>query len=363
MGAPLHRTGARRPSPSRQSRARLTPPLGERLRESSLTDVGRIAVTGSVAFDTIMVFPGRFSDHILPDKTHLINVSFLVNRLERRRGGTAANIAYTLALLGERPLLCAAVGADFTEYGAALSRTGVDTSAALGCDDVPTASCFITTDHDDNQITAFFPGAMGRAADIDLRACEDLEHVIVAPDSPDGMAAHIAQSREMGVRLVFAPAQQIPAISDATLRAGLDAAWLVVGNDYELELVRNRTGRDVSTIAEQAIVALTKGARGSELHRGAEVFEIPAVPPQRVVDPTGAGDAYIAGLLAGLRRGLDLPGAGRMASLAATYAVEEHGPQAHRFTLAEFGARHRQAFGSEPAPVREVAPGRVTRRR
>ncbi len=323
--------------------------------------MGRIAVTGSVAFDTIMVFPGRFSDHILPDKTHLINVSFLVNQLDRRRGGTAANISYSLALLGERPLLCAAVGSDFAEYGGTLSRAGVDTSAALGCDDAPTASCFITTDHDDNQITAFFPGAMARAADIDLRSYEDVEHVVVAPDSPDGMAAHIEQTRDMGVRLVFSPAQQIPAISDSTLRAGLDAAWLVVGNDYELELVRNRTGLAVDAIAEHAIVALTKGARGSEIHHGTKVVEVPAVPPEAVVDPTGAGDAYIAGLLVGLRRGLDLEGAGRMAALAATYAVEQHGPQAHRFTLAEFGARHRKTFGAEPVAAQAAAP--VSRRR
>jgi adenosine kinase len=311
--------------------------------------MGRIAVTGSVAFDTIMVFPGRFSEHILPDKTHLINVSFLVNRLERRRGGTAANIAYTLALLGERPLLCAAVGSDFAEYGAALSRAGVDTSAALGCDDVPTASCFITTDHDDNQITAFFPGAMARAADIDLRLTEGVEHVVVAPDAPDGMAVHIEQACEIGAKLVFAPAQQIPAIADSTLRAGLDNAWLVVGNDYEIELVRNRTGRDVRALAERSIVALTRGGRGSELHQGGEVVEVPAVPARQVVDPTGAGDAYIAGLLAGLRRGLGLEGAGRMAALAATHAVEHHGPQAHRFTLSEFAARHRVAFGAELA--------------
>jgi len=313
--------------------------------------MGRIAVTGSVAFDTIMVFPGRFGDHILPAKTHLINVSFLVNRLERRRGGTAANIAYTLALLGERPLLCAAVGSDFTEYGASLSRTGVDTSASLGCDDVPTASCFITTDLDDNQITAFFPGAMARAADIDLRALEDLEHVVVAPDSPDGMETHIAQARELGVKLVFAPAQQIPSIGDETLIAGLDAAWLVVGNDYELELVRNRTGRSVADLAERSIVALTQGAHGSRLHAGGEVVEVAAVPPLRVVDPTGAGDAYLAGLMAGLRRDLDLASAGRMASLAATYAVEHQGPQAHRFTPAEFTARYREVFGGTPAPV------------
>ncbi|MGO8687586.1 MAG: carbohydrate kinase family protein [Candidatus Dormibacteria bacterium] len=313
--------------------------------------MGRIAVTGSVAFDTIMLFPGRFGDHILPEKTHLINVSFLVNRLERRRGGTAANISYTLAMLGERPLLCAAVGSDFTDYGAALSRTGVDTSSALGCDDVPTASCFITTDLEDNQITAFFPGAMARAADIDLRALEDVEHVVVTPDSPDGMAVHIAQAREMGARLVFAPAQQIPSIGDDVLLAGLDAAWLVVGNDYELELVRNRTGRDVGELARRSIVALTQGARGSQLHAGDEVVTVPAVPPRRVVDPTGAGDAYLAGLLAGLRRGLDLAAAGRMASLAATYAVEHQGPQAHRFTPAEFTTRYREVFGTERAAV------------
>jgi len=318
--------------------------------------MGRIAVTGSVAFDTIMVFPGRFGDHILPAKTHLINVSFLVNRLERRRGGTAANIAYTLALLGERPLLCAAVGSDFTEYGASLSRTGVDTSASLGCDDVPTASCFITTDLEDNQITAFFPGAMARAADIDLRALEDVDHVVVAPDSPDGMAAHIAQAREMGARLVFAPAQQIPSIGDDTLVAGLDAAWLVVGNDYELELVRNRTGRDVADLAARSIVALTQGARGSQLHAGGEVVTIPAVPPRRMVDPTGAGDAYIAGLLAGLRRGLGPAQAGRVAALAATHAVEQQGPQAHRFTPAEFAARYGEVFGTDPAVATAFGP-------
>jgi adenosine kinase len=318
--------------------------------------MGRIAVTGSVAFDTIMVFPGRFGDHILPEKTHLINVSFLVNRLERRRGGTAANISYTLALLGERPMLCAAVGSDFTEYGASLSRTGVDTSAALGCDDVPTASCFITTDLDDNQITAFFPGAMARAVDIDLRALEDVEHVVVTPDSPDGMATHIAQAREMGARLVFAPAQQIPSIGDDTLLAGLDAAWLVVGNDYELELVRNRTGRDVADLARTSIVALTQGARGSQLHAGGEVVTVPAVTPRRTVDPTGAGDAYLAGLLAGLRRDLDLSRAGRVASLAATHAVEQQGPQAHRFTPADFAARYRDIFGLDPAVAAAFGP-------
>jgi adenosine kinase len=306
----------------------------------------RIAVTGSVAFDTIMVFNGRFGDHILPDKTHILNVSFLVDRLERRRGGTAANIAYTLALLGERPLLCAAVGDDFDAYGAELERSGVDTSAALRCGDVATATAFITTDLENNQITAFFPGAMARAGAIDLRRLDaEVDTVVVAPDAPDAMAAHIAQATELGHRLVLAPAQQIPALSDEALHAGLDAAWMVVGNDYELEMLRGRTGVGVEALRERGVlVALTRGGSGSELHSADGVVHVPVAEPEAVVDPTGAGDAYLAGLLAGLRRGHDLGRAGRMGALAATYVVECRGPQAHSFSAEAFASRYRSAF-------------------
>jgi adenosine kinase len=306
----------------------------------------RIAVTGSAAFDTIMVFNGRFGDHILPDKTHILNVSFLVDRLERRRGGTAANIAYTLALLGERPLLCAAVGDDFDAYGAELERSGVDTSAALRCGDVATAPAVITTDLENNQITAFFPGAMARAGAIDLRRLDaEVDTVVVAPDAPDAMAAHIAQATELGHRLVLAPAQQIPALSDEALHAGLDAAWMVVGNDYELEMLRGRTGVGVEALRERGVlVALTRGGSGSELHSADGVVHVPVAEPEAVVDPTGAGDAYLAGLLAGLRRGHDLGRAGRMGALAATYVVECRGPQAHTFSAEAFAARYRSAF-------------------
>ena len=308
----------------------------------------QVAVTGSVAFDTIMVFPGRFGEHILPDKTHLINVSFLVDRLEKRRGGTAANIAYTLALHGERPLLCAAVGSDFGDYDDALRTAGVDTSTALRCDDIATASAFITTDLDDNQITAFFPGAMGRAGDVDLTAHADaVDTVVVAPDAPDGMAKHIAQAGEMGSRLVFVPAQQIPSLPESTLRAGLDSAWMVVGNDYELELIRSRTGVSADDLRRRgALVAVTRGDEGSELHAPDGVVRIPVAPAASVVDPTGAGDAYVAGLLAGLRRGLPLEAAGRMAALSATYVVEQQGTQGHRFDPASFARRYREAFGA-----------------
>jgi adenosine kinase len=309
--------------------------------------MGSIAVTGSVAYDTIMVFGGRFADHILSDQAHILNVSFLVDRLEKRRGGTAANIAYNLALLGERPLLCAAVGGDFAEYGAALSAVGVDTSQALLCDDVTTATAFITTDRDDNQITAFFPGAMARAAEVDLSSLSGVEHVVVAPDAPDGMELHIRQSIELRAKLVFAPAQQLSSLSDSTLIAGLNAAWLVIGNDYELEVIHRRTGRDVDSIAAGgALVARTLGGQGSELRIKGAVHTIPIAAAETVVDPTGAGDAYIAGLLSGLRAGRTADVAGRMAALAATYAVEQQGPQSHRYARDEFAARYASAFGS-----------------
>jgi adenosine kinase len=312
--------------------------------------MGRIAVTGSVAYDTIMVFPGRFGDHILPDKTHLINVSFLVESLERRRGGTAANVAYTLALLGERPLLCAAVGEDFRGYGEVLRAAGVDVDVALHCDGVSTAAAYITTDLADNQITAFHPGAMSRAAAIDISNLSDIDTVVIVPDAPDAMAAHVDQAVELGARLVFAPAQQLPALSDKTLERGLDAAWLVAGNDYELELVRSRTGRTVDDMRKAgAIVALTLGGEGSLVHTGDGVERIPIAPVDSVVDPTGAGDAYVAGLLAGLRRGLEARVAGRMGALAASYVVERSGPQTHDYSRAEFARRYRQAFG-EDAP-------------
>ena len=317
--------------------------------------MGRIAVTGSVAFDTIMVFPGRFADHILPDKTHLLNVSFQVDTLERRSGGTAANVCYSMALLGDHPLLCAAVGAaDFDGYGAALEAAGVDTSTAVRRADVPTAAAFITTDLDDNQITAFFAGAMARAAGVDLSSLQGISDVVVGADAPDAMAVHIAQATALRARLTFAPAQQIPSLSDATLRAGLDAAWLVAGNDYELEMIRERTGVSVDDLRERSLVAVTKGADGSQLHSSTGAIAVPAAPVDAVVDPTGAGDAYLAGLLTGLRSGAQPEVAGRMGAVLGAFAVEARGPQGHSFRRDEFRARYEAAMGA-PLPPGVVA--------
>jgi adenosine kinase len=309
--------------------------------------VGRIAVTGSVAFDTIMEFAGRFGEHILPEKTNQLNVAFLVERLEKRRGGTATNICFSMALLGEQPLLCAAVGGgDFVEYAAALEFEGVDTSAVLTCDEVGTATAFITTDRDGNQITAFYPGAMARAAGVDLSVLSDISEVVVGADDAGAMALHVEQAGALGARLVFVPAQQIPAMRDEDLRRGLEQAWLVGGNDYEFEMIRERTGLSIGSLSAARMVAVTRGAAGSELHSPGGIAVIPVAPVSEVVDPTGAGDAYIAGLVTGFRAGASPDVAGRMGSLAAAYVVEQHGPQRHRFDVAGFRDRYAVAFGA-----------------
>ncbi len=314
--------------------------------------MGRVAVSGSVAFDTIMVFQGRFGDHILPEKTHLLNVAFLVDRLEKRRGGTAGNVAYSMALLGERPLLCAAVGtADFAAYEAALQAEGVDTSTVLRCEDIDTATAFITTDLDGNQITAFHPGAMTRAAGVDLSRLTDVSEVVVGADDSAAMGLHVEQARAIGARVVFAPAQQIPAMPDEVLRLGLDHAWVVAGNAYELEMIMERTGRSIAALSASSIVAVTKGAAGSELHTPDGVAVIPPAAVASAVDPTGAGDAFIAGLLTGFRAGASPEVAGRMGSVAASFVVEQSGPQRHHFDRDQFRARYAATFdGAPPLP-------------
>ncbi len=318
---------------------------------------GQVVVTGSLAFDHIMIFPGFFKDHILPEKTHSINVSFLVNELRKQRGGCAANIGYTLALLGERPRLVAAAGKDFGEYGDWLREQGVDTEAIFIDPDEVTPSCFITTDQTNNQITGFYVGAMPRAKELSLRelAGPNASVVIVAPDDPEAMVRHCREAREAGIPFLFDPSFQVTAMDGEALTAASQGASAVVLNDYELAVFEKKTGKAgdaIFDLVDMVIVTLGKDGSKIRLSDGREI-DIPAAAVGEVLDPTGAGDAFRGGFLAGLQEGYDLEICGRMASVAAAYAIENHGPQNHAYTREEFEARYAENFGPVPAaPVR-----------
>lgn len=312
----------------------------------------RVLVTGSLAFDQIMDFPGKFQDHILPDKLHMINISFLVEERRVQRGGCAANIAYGLSLLGERAAIVAAAGHDFAGYRAYLEDLGVDVSGIRIFEDLPTAACFITTDRADNQITGFHPGAMARARELSLEAAAAAGEpkpafAVVAPDDPEALIRHCREAKRAGVPLVFDPSFQVVALDGDALREAARGARVVLVNDYEYAVFQDKTGfgeRDLLDLAPIWVVTL--GEKGSRIAvTGGETIEVPAAPAREVVDPTGAGDAYRAGFVAGLLRGFDLAVCGRMGSVSAVYAVERYGTQAHRFTREEFAARYHEAFG------------------
>ena len=309
-----------------------------------------VVATGSVAFDYIFTFRGRFADQIVSDKTHAINLSFLVDSMEKRRGGVAANYAYTLALLGHPVAVLATAGEDAADYRRWLESLGVDCRGLCLLPGEYTATGFSTHDLDDNHIWGFYGGAMLKAARLGLReAVPDPEAVIVGPNSPDAMFRLVRECREAGVRWVFDPAHQLPHMTGDDLEEGSRGAWIVIGNDYELELIRQRTGRDQDGLLQLAeIVVTTLGREGSRIATREGEFEIPSAPAEREVDPVGAGDAYRAGLVFGLLTGKDVAGAGRIASLAATYAVEQTGTIEHRYTREEFAARYRAAYGEEP---------------
>lgn len=309
-----------------------------------------VLVTGSLAFDQIMDFPGKFQDHILPDKLHMINISFLVEERRVQRGGCAANIAYGLSLLGERARIVAAAGHDFDEYRAYLEEVGVDASGIRTFPDEPTAACFITTDRADNQIVGFHPGAMARARELSLKAAVGKPKpafAVVAPDDPDAIVRHCREAKEVGIPLVFDPSFQVVAMDGDSLRQAARGARVVLVNDYEYAVFQDKTGFGEMELLDLApIWVVTLGEKGSRITVvGDEPIEVPACPAREVVDPTGAGDAYRAGFVAGLLRGLDLPTCGRMGSVSAVYAVESYGTQAHHFTREEFGRRYREAFG------------------
>lgn len=309
----------------------------------------RITVTGSIAYDYIMVFPGKFKDHILADKMHVLSVSFLVESLKRARGGTAPNIAYNLALLGERPTMAGVVGEDFGEYRAWLESHGIDTSGIVEIAGEFTSSCFINTDLSDSQITAFYPGAMSQATRISFydeqHAASDL--VIIAPNDPDAMLKYAAECTAQGIPYLYDPSMQAPRMTGEQLEQGFQGAKILTGNDYEFAMMSEKMGITEAQLRRRVpITVMTKGEAGALLTVDGTEYEIPVAKPRQVVDPTGAGDAFRAGLVKGMARGFSWPVVGRMAALTAVYAIEQAGPQQHSYTLTEFVERYRENFGA-----------------
>lgn len=310
-----------------------------------------IYVSGSLAFDRIMTFPGNFQDHILMDKLHMINVSFMVDGMDERRGGCAGNIAYSLGLLGEKPVIVAAAGRDFTPYAMALDKLGLPLSGIRRDEEVFTALCYITTDLNSNQITGFYPGAMSLPADYsfpDLDA--DADMAIVSPGNVEDMRRLPAFYRQKGVPYIYDPGQQLPVLSGDDLLAAIEGSFACITNDYELNMICKATGKSEDELLGRTLwLVTTLGAQGA-LVRGADGSEarIPPVPPLQVADPTGAGDAHRAGLLKGLIHGLSMPEAAKLGSVSASFALEKMGTQQHSYTPAQFRERYEAAFGPLP---------------
>jgi adenosine kinase len=304
-------------------------------------------ICGSVAYDTILQFPDRFKSHILPDKIHILNVSFLVPEMRREFGGCATNIAYSLHLLGDRGVPMATAGHDFGPYRDHMVAEGIPLDGIKVVDGTFTAQAFITTDLDDNQITAFHPGAMQHAH---LNKVADagagIALGIVAPDGRQAMIEHAAQFAAAKIPFIFDPGQGMPMFGGEELKTFIAQARWVAVNDYEWGLLQQKTGFTVSDITSQVdALVVTRGAEGSVIYTKGATLTIPCAKPRAVVDPTGCGDAYRAGLIHGLLRGLDWEKTGRMASLMGAIKIESRGPQNHRFTQAEFERRYQDNFG------------------
>jgi adenosine kinase len=303
-------------------------------------------ISGSLAYDTIMVFQDQFKNHILPDKVHILNVAFLVPRMRREFGGCAGNIAYNLRLLGDDPIPVAAVGQDFAPYREHFDRCGIRLDQVREIPELYTAQAYITTDLDDNQITAFHPGAMVRSAEIPVAAIADASFGIVAPNTREAMLNHAREFAEHGIPFIFDPGQAMPLFDGAEFRAFIEQADYVTVNDYESNLLEQRTGWSARDIAERvSAYIVTRGPKGSLIHTRKETIEIPPAAERRITDPTGCGDAYRAGLIYGLMRDLDIATVGRIASLMGALKIEHPGTQNQRFSQAEFADQFRQQFG------------------
>ena len=308
-----------------------------------------IYVAGSICYDRIMTFPGNFKEHILPDKLHMLNVSFMVDRMEEKRGGCAGNIAYTLSLLGEAPHILAAVGKDFGNYAEFLRERGLPVDGIRNCPDLFTGLCYITTDLQSNQLTGFYPGAMSQPCQYTFPSLDpEKDLAIVSPGNLDDMRALPRYFREKGVLYIYDPGQQIPVLSGDEMLDALDGAYALTSNDYELDMICKATGKTRAELLERTgNIITTYGEKGCSIH-GQVQADIPAVPVEKVADPTGAGDAHRGGILKGLTAGFDLVDAVRIGATCASFAIEQYGTQVHTFTHSSFMERHEATFGPLP---------------
>ncbi len=328
-----------------------------------------VVISASIAYDHIMAFGGSFADHIIPEKTHVISVSFLVDSLQKQRGGVGGNIAYNLALLGTPSTLVGAVGSDFGPYREEFEKLGIHLCVIEDPNQL-TAASFMMADRKDNQIASFFPGPSERAAEISVtELAARAEYAILGATTPNVMRVHAEQFGNAGCRFIYDPAFQIIVLSAGDLLAGINVAWGLVGNDYEFAMIERKTGLSIDDLADRVpFLAITFGEEGSELRMDGRRVRVPAAPARVVKDPTGAGDAYRAGLIKGLLLGLDLEVVGRLAGLTAVYAVEQIGTQAHRYSPQDFVERFNRAFpdfegaitAQDFTPRREAAAEQLT---
>jgi adenosine kinase len=309
----------------------------------------KLVVTGSIAFDYLMSFPGKFTEHLLPDHMHRVSLSFLVDTMDKRRGGCAPNIAYTLALLGERPLLMATAGQDFGDYRRWLEAARIDTTLVKIIDGKFTASFFCSTDQANNQIASFYTGAMANAGELSFRTVPSLTKaglVIISPNDPEAMVQYAEECSTLGIRYIWDPGQQCARMDGAQLADGVKGAFMVIVNDYELELLRQKTGMgEAEIVAATELLVITRGEHGCSVLTRQSRVEVPAVPPARIADPTGVGDAFRGGFMKGLAVGAPYGVCARMGSVAATYALEHLGGMSHAYTFEEFTARYEKHFG------------------
>ncbi len=305
-----------------------------------------ILISGSLAYDRIMDFPGNFSDHILPEKIHVLNVAFTVNSLTEKFGGTAGNIAYSLSLLGEKPLIISTIGRDYHRYFEWLTKNNISCENIKIIDEELTACAYITTDKADNQITGFNPGAMKHQASLDIDKLDPAETIaIIAPGNVGDMVGFAEAYKAKGIRYIFDPGQQITSFDSESLMKGISGCYILISNDYELEMIMAKTGTDKEKLLRHTgCIITTLGEHGSCVYTSGSVTTIPPAKIKKAVDPTGAGDAYRSGLLKGLSMGLSFVQSAVLGSVSASYAVECLGTQEHRYTFEQFAARLKDNF-------------------